>query len=97
MERLGLPPITISLRDSRSIQIHALPLGWGSRTQQGMQQEPPLCLLETQLPAMWCLLSWQLQAHSWATQMMGAALLWATRDCRCQWLTQFPEGVPERR
>lgn len=80
--RSGLPPITISLRDSRSIHrsIRCLLDGFPDTAGRCSKSYSPLCLLETQLPAMWCLLSWQLQASLLGNPDDGCSLLWATRE-----------------
>lgn len=77
----GLPPITVSLHDSRSLHgsIRCLLDGVSkhSRTLWGDRAYLLRCLLEAQLPAMWRFKTGGFNLI-WLPQVTSAALLWAT-------------------
>lgn len=80
--RSGLPPITISLRDSRSIHRSIRCLLDGVPEHSRTLQQELTSSLPAGNPAPCHVVLTELAASGslWATQMMGAALLWATRE-----------------
>lgn len=97
--RSGLPPITISLRDSRSIHrsIRCL-LDGVSEHSRTLQQELTSSLpAGNPAPCHVALTELAASGSLRAVQMMGAALLWASREPQVAGGCHSFRGAPERR